>query len=151
MSGERILVVEDDLVVSKVLEHTFLAEGYQVVAVADANEAMRAAQNQKPDLMILDLTLVNDSALNGILDGFSLLSWLRYTLADTDFPVIIHTAETSPQVDAHAKAWKVFAVFRKGDCMPELVKAVRAALDDYHAKHPYAEAPPSALQMSSAA
>jgi CheY-like chemotaxis protein len=139
MSRERILVVEDDLVVLKVLESKLVAEGYEVVAAADANEAMRAAQGQKPDLMVLDLTLFSDSALNGILDGFGLLNWLRYTLADTNFPVIIHTADISPKVDAQANACKVFAVFRKGDSLTELIAAVRKALNDHKARQPVAQ------------
>jgi len=130
MNNERILVVEDDPVVLKVLESGLRNEGYEVVCARDAHQAAQSAQEQEPDLMILDLTLVNEANLNGILDGFSLLHWMRYFLPDHDFPVIIHTGDPSPAVERHAKETGVYAVFRKGTCLSELLAAVRKALDE---------------------
>ena len=133
MSHERILVVEDDLIVRKVLESKLRAEGYEAVVVATAMEAVHAAQEKKPDLMVLDLTLVGDSDLNGILDGFSLLSWLRYTLDDSNFHVIINTADPSPSVDSRAVANNVYAVFRKERDLSALLTCIRQALDERQA------------------
>lgn len=133
-TAEKILVVEDDAVVRKVLASALAAEGYTVRIVTNANDATNVIQENKPDLMILDLTLVSDGAFNGIIDGFSLLHWLNYTQTDADFPVIIHTVDTSRAVDTKATACKVFAVFRKGENIKELLKAVRRALDESKAK-----------------
>jgi DNA-binding response OmpR family regulator len=145
MKRARILVVEDDQLVLKLLSSKLLEAGYEVAEASNANEAMHSAQEQKPDLMILDLTLVNDSSINGIIDGFGLLHWLRYTLADTDFPVIVHTADTSRSIDAKAGACKVFAVFRKGDSMDHLLDEVNNAL-----KKAQAEAESAAFEVNPA-
>jgi DNA-binding response OmpR family regulator len=149
MNRKRILLVEDDLVVLKVMESRLLTEGFEVITATDANEAMRSAHEQKPDLMVLDLTLISDSALNGIIDGFGLLHWLRYTSSDADFPVIIHTADTSSRVDIQAEACKVCAVFRKGDDLNDLVASVRKALYDQLIRRPHTEPVPAQLKLAS--
>lgn len=99
---------------------------YEVVTASSGPEAVAAAATRKPDLMILDLTL--DDPLEAMRHGFMLLAWLRRTLPDADFPVIIHTADQSPKVDAEAKAHGVFAVFRKGGGGYKLLELVQRAL-----------------------
>ena len=130
MYREKILIVEDDPVVQKVLGARLCAENYEVICARDANQAAHLAEEGKPDLMILDLTLVNEADLNGILDGFSLLHWLRYTLGDIEFPVIIYTGDTSPAVEKHARETGVYAVFRKGQPLDVLMTAIHKALEE---------------------
>ena len=128
MYGPVILVVEDDPVVMKVLDTQLTAAGYQVVGAPKGVHAVAAVRARKPDLMILDLGLLDENPGNSLNDGFAFLHYLRWTLPDTDFPVIIHTADSSPKVEEHARASGVFAVFRKGDNLGDLISAVRNAL-----------------------
>ena len=61
-SKEIILIVENDPDISDVLARQALAPlGYQVKVVADANQAIQAAVNLSPDLIILNLDLVGIS------------------------------------------------------------------------------------------
>ncbi len=129
MNPARILVVEDDRVLLKVLESKLRAEGYDVICAFSSPEAMHAVQEKRPDLLILDLSLFADGQFNGLVDGFSLLNWMRYTLGDADFPVIIYTGDISPEIEARALACKVDAVFRKGDSLDLLLDAVCEALE----------------------
>jgi DNA-binding NarL/FixJ family response regulator len=93
-------------------------------------------------LLVLDLTLLNDSALNGLLDGFGLLRWLRYTLSgDIQFHVIVYTMDSSPTVDEQAKAWQVFAVIRKTETPQVLLRAIRQAFAAGKPKFSWIEAP----------
>ena len=133
MSGKRIIVVEDDRVVRTGLERALRANGYQVAGVSNSADAVNAVHEQKTDLMILDLGLVIDSSLNGIIDGFSLLHWLRYSLGEIDFPVIIYTSDYSPNVDRRAKESGIHSVLRKDCSLEQLLCAVRSALDDQQA------------------
>jgi two-component system KDP operon response regulator KdpE len=127
---ESILIVEDDAVVIRAMEMQLRAAGYKVVAAGSGADAIRATVIQQPDLMILDLTLIEDGALNGLSDGLGLLQWLRHTLPEANFPVIIHTGDTSHNVEKRSRAASINAVFRKGDRPEELLAAVREALDD---------------------
>jgi two-component system response regulator MprA len=55
--SEAILVVDDDASIRRMLERTFVAEGYRVEGVADGGAALAAIERSVPDLVILDLGL----------------------------------------------------------------------------------------------
>jgi two-component system response regulator MprA len=65
-----ILVVEDDRAVRRMLERTFVAEGYEVVGVSDGGTALAAIDRAAPDLLVLDVGLPD-------LDGFAVCRRLR--------------------------------------------------------------------------
>ena len=129
MSAPRVLVVEDERVTRSLLGRELKAKGYDVVACATASEAIHAAHERKPDLLILDLTL-NADPLEAMREGFMLLGWLRRMLPDPVFPVIINTANHSPELDARAQAENIYAVARKDDEPHKLLELVAQALAD---------------------
>ena len=66
----RILVVEDDRLLAKVLSDNLLLEGFEVARAADANSAVNVAREFMPDLIILDVMLPDRS-------GFDVFSTLH--------------------------------------------------------------------------
>ena len=134
MSAERILVVEDVNLLRCALKVQLEAEGYQVTAAATVPEAMHATQTEMPQLMILDLTLLDSDPFAGLTDGFAFLSMLKRIHPEADFPVIVYTGDPSPEVEARARSNGVFAVIRKGITTQELVGLVRLALEDWEAR-----------------
>jgi CheY-like chemotaxis protein len=129
MSAPRVLVVEDERVTRSLLGRELKTQGYDVIAVGTASEAIHAANERKPDLLILDLTL-NSDPLEAMREGFMLLGWLRRMLLDPVFPVIIHTGNTSPELDARAQAENIYAVVRKDGEPGKLLELVGQALAD---------------------
>jgi two-component system, OmpR family, response regulator MprA len=87
----RVLVVEDDDEIADVLRRSLRQEGHEVRTAADGVEALGAAVEFVPDLVILDLGLPR-------LDGAEVLRRLR---AEDDVPILILTArsETEDRVD----------------------------------------------------
>ena len=83
----RVLVVEDDEAIADVLRRSLRAEGHEVQSAGDGAEALTAAEQFAPDLVILDLGLPR-------LDGIEVLKRLR---ADGDVPVLILTARTETE------------------------------------------------------
>ena len=130
MSAPRVLVVEDERVSRSLLARQLKAKGYDVMATATASEAIHAANERKPDLLILDLTL-NADPLEAMREGFTLLGWLRRMLPDPIFPVIIHTGDSSPELDARAQTENVYAVVRKDGELSKLLELVGQALADH--------------------
>jgi two-component system OmpR family response regulator len=63
MVANKILVVEDDQTLLKVLEYNLVKEGYAVVAAADGVTGLETAREQKPALIILDIMLPKMSGL----------------------------------------------------------------------------------------
>jgi CheY-like chemotaxis protein len=131
MSAERILVVEDTNLLREALTCQLEAQGYQVTGAASVSEALHATQVWTPDLMILDLTLLDTDPFAGLTDGFAFLRLLRRSHPEANFPVLIHTGDPTPEVKARAKASGVFAVIQKGVTTHELVSIVRLALDEW--------------------
>src|SRR5918996_629215 len=80
----RVLVVEDDAAIADVLRRSLRAEGHEVRSAGDGAEALTAAEQFVPDLVVLDLGLPR-------LDGIEVLRRIR---ADSDVPVLILTART---------------------------------------------------------
>src|ERR1700730_14509840 len=62
-TGARILVVDDELEIVRVLRRSLTAHGYTVLVAKSGEEAMSVICHQRPDLMVLDLGLPGISGL----------------------------------------------------------------------------------------
>jgi two-component system, OmpR family, response regulator MprA len=80
----RVLVVEDDDEIADVLRRSLRQEGHDVRTALDGEEALEAAQEFSPDLVVLDLGLPK-------LDGVEVCRRLR---AEGDVPILILTARS---------------------------------------------------------
>jgi len=63
MKSKRILVVEDDPVTCEVIQVVLEDFGFEIMVVQDTEQARQAAQDAPPDLILLDLSLPDSSAL----------------------------------------------------------------------------------------
>jgi two-component system response regulator VicR len=68
--AKRVLVIEDDAALARVLRDNLVFEGFQVECVGDGNQAVGVAKRFVPDLVVLDVMLPGR-------DGFELLRLLR--------------------------------------------------------------------------
>lgn len=82
MSGERILVVDDEPQILRFLRPSLTAAGYEVATAASAAEAIKLATAKAPDAILLDLGLPD-------LDGKEVIQRLR---AFSDVPIIVVSA-----------------------------------------------------------
>lgn len=82
MSGEKILIVEDDLDQTIGLTVRLKANGYQVFCAADGTTAFTQASRLQPDVIILDIGLPAG-------DGFKVLQWLAGIVTTAIIPVIV--------------------------------------------------------------
>ena len=62
--GKRILVVDDELPIQRILRRNLSMSGYEVLVAADGNQAIEMVQLHQPDLVLLDLCLPGE--LNGL-------------------------------------------------------------------------------------
>lgn len=85
MAGKRVLVVDDDTKTVELVKLYLLRDGYRVLTAHDGIEAMRLAQEARPDLIVLDLMLPG-------MDGLEICSNLR---KQSDVPIIMLTARTT--------------------------------------------------------
>lgn len=81
---EKILIVEDDAHISKLISDHFLSAGYQTLIERDGLSGIQSFEANRPDLVILDLMLP-------YLDGFSICRKIRKM---STLPIIMLTART---------------------------------------------------------
>jgi DNA-binding NtrC family response regulator len=94
MSHPRtILVVDDEESMRHFLGKALQREGYRVITAADGPDAIHAAQNDPPDLALVDIRMPG-------MDGVALMRTLRSALPH--LPVILMTAFGSVQNALHA-------------------------------------------------
>ncbi len=79
---EKILVIDDDPDIVRVLEENLRLEGYEPLTASTGEEALKAASRLSPALVILDLMLPD-------MDGLQVCRRLRQ---DSDVPIIMLTA-----------------------------------------------------------
>jgi DNA-binding response OmpR family regulator len=77
-----ILVVDDELRVTTLIESYLSKEGFRIVTAGDGSEALTVARIEKPDLILLDIMMP-------VMDGFE---FLRLHRQEADTPVILLTA-----------------------------------------------------------
>jgi DNA-binding response OmpR family regulator len=80
--SEKILVVEDDLVLRETLAYNLDKEGYEVCTAEDGTRAVALAEEEAPDLVLLDIMLPG-------IDGFEVCRILRQ---ESNAPIIMLTA-----------------------------------------------------------
>ena len=88
MKPKRILVVEDDLVTCEVIQVVLEDFGFEMMTVHDAEQALQAAQDAPPDLVLLDLTLPD-------VDALELCATLKREPGTKDSAVVLMTHQLS--------------------------------------------------------
>lgn len=83
--GKKILLVEDDDALANVYMMRLRAEGFDVNRVANGEDALAAAKEHKPDLVLLDAMMPKVS-------GFDVLDILRNTPETANLKIIMLTA-----------------------------------------------------------
>ncbi len=87
---KRILLVEDDIALADVYQARLEIEGFEVKQVNNGEDALSAAVEFKPELILLD-------AMMPKISGFDVLDILRNTPDTTNIKVIMLTALSQPK------------------------------------------------------
>jgi DNA-binding response OmpR family regulator len=86
LMSNRILVVEDDPGALRLVTYTLETEGYEVLTATNGLQGLRKAQNDKPDLVILDVMLPG-------IDGFEICHRLRAEPATAKLLIMMLSAK----------------------------------------------------------
>ena len=82
---KKILVVDDEQDILKVVEMRLKVSGYQTVSAADGQEALEKIRTEKPDLVILDLMLPK-------INGYEVCRMAKFDDKTKHIPIIILSA-----------------------------------------------------------
>lgn len=84
MAKKKILVVDDEQNIVDLLTIVLKGEGYDVLSAGNGVDALKKAQKETPDLVILDVNMPQ-------LDGWNVLSSLRASESTRAVPVLMCT------------------------------------------------------------
>lgn len=118
-SGQRILTVDDDPDILKLLNMRLSAAGYQTMSASNAEEALAQIAISRPALVISDLRMPG-------MDGLALFDAIHQT--DPSLPLIMLTAHGSIPEAVDATQRGVFGFLTKPFDSKSLLQQVQAAL-----------------------
>lgn len=133
--AQRILVVDDEPDIRRLVQEALTASGYDVVVAASGKEAVRLSASFLPDLVVLDVMMPDA-------DGFTVYEWLRSRPVSLKSPIIFLTARR--EIDAKLVGFNKGAVdyITKPFHVRELIARVRVHLRE---PEPEKDAPPNPL------
>lgn len=117
--AETVLIIEDDPSIRAGLELNLSLEGFKVTTCGDGERGLELAREQKPDLIVLDLTLPK-------LDGLTVLRAVRRD--DRETPILILSARGQEASKVEGLSLGADDYITKPFGLKELLARVHAAL-----------------------
>jgi threonine synthase len=119
-----VAIVDDNPDARRLIRRILQSQGnYRLFEAADGREAIRLAQRELPDLIILDLMMPG-------LDGFAVLELLKSNPQTAAIPVIVVTAKNLTAEETTRLRGQIHSLMLKGEFMnDDLLEEVRALLN----------------------
>ena len=133
----KILVVDDEILLVKGIRFNLQNEGYEVITGCNGLEAVELVQQQKPDLVVLDVMMPE-------MDGLTACSKIREF---SDVPIIMLTAKTDDMDKLLGFDHGVDDYLTKPFNILELKARIRALLRRTASRSTPAESPVNSLSI----
>jgi DNA-binding response OmpR family regulator len=117
---KKILIIEDDARIAMALALRLKTAGYETAVAYDALTGVTAALRERPDLLLLDVTLPAGN-------GFTVAERV-HSMSATPVPIIFLTASNEPSYRERARALGAAGFFEKPYEHSDLLAAVHAEL-----------------------
>jgi two-component system alkaline phosphatase synthesis response regulator PhoP len=86
MPAKKILVVDDEMHILRIVKYKLESAGYQVLTALNGTEALQIARDEKPSLIFLDIMMPG-------INGYEVCSELKNDPATRDIIIIMLTAK----------------------------------------------------------
>jgi DNA-binding response OmpR family regulator len=122
----HILLLEPDRVVSKCISDIFVEKNHTISIVGNADRAIEACDKNKPDVVVLELSIPGHSGSEFLYEFRTYTDWLQV-------PVVIYSSLKPPVKITESKDWKLLGIYEflyKPDVtLNKLMQSVDAALE----------------------
>ncbi|MFH1207730.1 MAG: response regulator [Patescibacteria group bacterium] len=119
---KKILIVEDEPGMVKLLSHRLTLEGYGVSSAPDGEAGLAMAIASHPDLILLDILMPK-------LHGLTLLRKVRMDEWGKDVPIIVMTNMHDPQKEAEVRnEWHCEYIEKSDWKLEDYVKKIKAII-----------------------
>ena len=121
----KILIVEDEKILSEMYTEKFQQAGFSVVSTPEAEDGLEVAKREKPDLIILDILLPKG-------DGISFLQRIREEPGIALTPVVVFSNFDDPPTKKAAFRLGVKDYLIKTNYTPrEIIEKIKGILSSY--------------------
>jgi DNA-binding response OmpR family regulator len=111
---KKVLLIEDDATLLKVLEIIFKQQGFDIAMAKDGKEGIAMAEQQKYDLIVTDLMMP-------YANGLEVVDRVKRNFETKDTPIIVLTAVTTQASELESVKMGVAAYLRKPVIPKELI------------------------------
>jgi len=122
----EILLIESDAKLAAVHCEFLVREGYGVRVVSDAQKAIHAVDDLRPDVVILEVQLPEHNGVEFLYELRSYADW-------HDLPVIIHSIIPAERFKIAESDWKNYGVYaylyKPTSKLTDLTKAIQEAME----------------------
>jgi DNA-binding response OmpR family regulator len=115
----KVLYVEDEVFLGKIVKETLESRGFEVVMETDGADVLRTFEDEQPDICVLDVMLPHKS-------GFEIAEDIRKI--NDDIPILFLTAKTQTEDLVHGFKIGGNDYIRKPFSMEELIVRIENAL-----------------------
>jgi len=120
---KKILLIEDEKILSEMYETRLKKEGFDVINTRDAEGGLELIKKEKPDLILLDLLLPG-------MQGQEALRVLKEDPKTKDIPVIIFSNYDTPEVRKEAEKYGVRYILKANITTRDLVELVKKEMGE---------------------
>lgn len=122
--GQTILTADDDPTILKLMKQELEERGYRVIQATNGQAALRMAESQKPDLILLDVAMP-------ISTGISAFQGIRQSPTIKHIPVIFMTSVPSSTIYPTVEQGSRVAHVKKPVDIEDLASLIKQFLEKY--------------------
>jgi len=120
--AKKILIIEDEEVLTKVLKRKLVSEGYDVSTAKNGNEGLAKMKKEKPDLILLDIVMPEKG-------GFEVMEEMNKDEELKDIPIVIISNSGQPVEFERARKlgvddWLVKTEFGPQEVLDKVIKQI---------------------------
>jgi len=121
MEKKKILVVDDEAALRKLLEASLNANGYETFSASNGSEGLQKAREERPDLIILDIMMEGQ-------DGTEVGYILKEDVTTKDIPIIFLTGLKTKEEEQESSEEHEYTVLAKPVNTQELIGHIEKIL-----------------------
>ncbi|MFH1836514.1 MAG: response regulator [Candidatus Omnitrophota bacterium] len=121
MKKEKILIIDDEPNIIMMIRSRLKSVNYEVISALNGEEGLRKAREEKPDLILLDVTMPGIS-------GFEVLAKLKLNPETKSIPIIMLTAQGATQAMLKAQSLGATDYIIKPFKGEDLIKYIRRSI-----------------------
>ncbi len=119
---KKILIIEDYKNIVEILTMRLSSMGYAVISAKDGQEGLTLARKEKPDLIVLDVTLPK-------INGYKVSRLLKFDSRYKDIPIIMLTSRETKLDEQTGLETGADVYIYKSDRSGKLLKTIRHFLN----------------------